>query len=80
MTELESGPVPQPQLSGDELCAVAFDWSDRASNHMAQGESHAMAWNLDAAIEQYRFAETKIATCRVKLTEARERQAMENGS
>lgn len=80
-------PAPHPSMAAlpfrSESLSLQDDiagWMALAELHFAEAEAQLNNGNLDTAIEQTRFEETKLATARVKMIEAREIEAMERGS
>lgn len=64
----------------EEIKLDAACWAAMAGIHQAEGENLLDAGQLDQAAQQFLFAERKLSAARVRITEARELEAMENGS
>jgi hypothetical protein len=77
--EFTGGSVTIPRTA-ESLSESASEWMALAAIHFAEAEAQREAGDLDKAIEQTCFAETKLATARMRLIEARELEAMVRGS
>jgi hypothetical protein len=65
------GQVPFPTPTVPALRESAFEWLGQASIHFDAGVTEAEDGDINVAIEQLQFAETKVATARMRLCEAR---------
>lgn len=74
------GDVARPTPTVDSLTQSAAEWQALAELHFAVAQAATDNGDLETAITQTRYAETKLATARLRLIEARELEAMVRGS
>lgn len=77
--KIPGGAITIPRTSAS-LKQSAQEWLDGAEIYFTEAQSQLGDGNLDEAIRQTRFTETKLAAARMRMVEARELEAMGNGS
>jgi len=68
-----------PARTVESLRQEAAEWLGGAELHSEEAQAQNNYGDLDKAIEQTRFAETKLAAARAKMLEARKLEAMGTG-